>query len=81
MKKRLTIQLDEELIKRVKQYAISNNKSLSAIVENYLLTLIQTKNKEEISVKLKSLIGIVKLPKNFDYKKERQKYLLKKYGL
>jgi len=80
MKKRLTIQLDEELIKRVKQYAISNNKSLSAIVENYLLTLIQTKNKEEISVKLRSLIGIVKLPKNFDYKKERQKNLLKKYG-
>lgn len=81
MKKRLTIKLDEALIIRAKQYAKSTDKSLSAIVENYLLTLIETKNNEEISTKLRSLMGIVKLPKKFDYKKERQKNLLKKYGL
>lgn len=36
---------------------------------------------ENISPKVKSLSGIVKLPKNFDEKKEFEKYLSKKYGL
>lgn len=81
MKKRLTIKLDEAIIKRAKQYAKANNKSLSAIVENYLIKLIDIKNNEEISPKLRSLMGIVKLPKNFDYKKEMQQKLIKKYGL
>lgn len=81
MKKRLTIKLDEELIMHAKKFAKSNNKSLSSIVESYLLTLIETKNNEEISPKISRLIGIIKLPRNFNYKKERQKNLIKKYGL
>ena len=35
---------------------------------------------ENISPKVKSLSGIVKLPKNFDEKKEFHNYLEKKYG-
>lgn len=36
---------------------------------------------EKISPKVKSLSGIVKLPKNFDEKKEYQNHLEKKYGV
>lgn len=73
--------LDVQLIKRAKQYAKSNNKSLSSIVEAHLRKLTDTKNPKEISPKVRSFIGIVRLSKNFDYKKEMQKRLLKKYGL
>jgi hypothetical protein len=63
-----------------KKYAKQNGKSLSDIVENYLMSLSSKGNTEEnISPSVLKLMGSIKLPDNFDYKKELTKGLAKKY--
>ncbi|NTE00830.1 hypothetical protein G6M26_35220 [Agrobacterium tumefaciens] len=81
MNTKLTLTIDESVIKRAKAYAEEQGRSLSAVVENYLkaVTKIEKKNDEEFSPSLKNLIGSVKLPKDFDYKKIRDEYLTEKY--
>lgn len=73
MNKKLTLSLDTSLIAKGKLYAKNHKTSLSHLVEAYLKTLIEASEIEEISPKLKSLSGVVKLPKNFNEKKEYQK--------
>jgi len=51
--------------------AKDKNTSLSKLVESY--------NAQEISLLVKSMSGKVKLPKNFDEKKEYRKHLVSKY--
>jgi len=44
------------------------------------MSLTSKENKEEtISPKILKLMGVIKLPNNFDYKKELTKALAKKY--
>jgi len=63
-----------------KKYAKQQGKSLSDIVENYLMSLTSKENKEDsISPSILKLMGVVKLPDDFDYKKELTKGLVKKY--
>lgn len=80
MNKRLTLSLDSSLITKGKLYAKKHKTSLSNLVEAYLIRLTEDSEIEEISPKLKCLSGVVKLPKNFNEKKEYQKYLESKYG-
>jgi hypothetical protein len=80
MKIRLNIMLDDQLIRQAKFYAKSKNTSISNLVESHLRKLVDNDDLKEITPKVKSLMGIVKFPKNLDYKKEMQKNLLKKYG-
>jgi hypothetical protein len=54
---------------------------LSALIENYLKALVQNENTEEdFSPKVKELMGSIKLPKDFDYKKELTEAFSKKYS-
>ena len=80
MKKNLTLSLDASLIAKGKLYAKKHETSLSKLVEAYLIRLTANSEIEEISPIVKSLSGVVKLPKNFNEKKEYQKYLESKYG-
>jgi hypothetical protein len=65
-----------------KNYAKQTGKSLSDIVENYLMSLTsKEKKEEEISPRIMKLVGAVKLPKDFDYKKELSKAIAKKHKL
>lgn len=79
MTTKLTLTVEKSVIERAKSYAKQTGRSLSELIENYLETLTQEGGNEKISPKLKKLVGAVKLPKNFDDKKELRSYLEKKH--
>jgi Family of unknown function (DUF6364) len=82
---KLTLSLDDAVISAAKKYAQKEEKSLSGIVENYLMTLTsknsKAKQKEALSAKVLKLKGSLKLPKDFDYKKELGNALAEKYKI
>jgi Mrp family chromosome partitioning ATPase len=78
---KLTLTVDEFVVKRAKSFARKTGRSLSGLVENYLETLTEEDGgKGNLSPKLKKIVGVVKLPKDFDEKKELDNYLAKKHG-
>ncbi len=84
MDAKLTLKLDKYVIDKAKDYASSQNRSLSRLIESYLKSLIDTDNKEaiddiEISPFVRSLQTGVKIPADFDYKKAYGEYLAEKY--
>ena len=80
MKTKLTLTVEEVIIKKAKSNAKQTGRSLSELIENYLETLISEHNEPgQISPKLKRIISAVKLPDNFDEKKELKTYFEKKH--
>ena len=79
MTTKLTLTVQKDVIERAKSYAKVSGRSLSELIEQYLETITQENNTQPISPRLKKLIGAVKLPKDFDEKKELQNYLEKKH--
>ncbi len=79
MNTKLTLSLKKSIIEKAKQYAKSNNQSLSQIIESYL-DKITSQNPEFGDPELDSLRGIIKLPKDFDLKKESRSLRIKKHG-
>lgn len=84
MNTKLTLTIEQEIIKRAKEYAKDKNRSLSDIIENYLKTLtkeIQKEKPEKLNPIVKSLKGSFKIPKkDMDYKKELRNRLEEKYS-
>lgn len=79
---KLTLTIEQEVIKRAKAYAQDKNRSLSDIVENYLKVLTKEDKTEELRTLnpiVKSLKGSFKMPKDMDYKKELRNRLEEKY--
>lgn len=71
MKTKLTVTIEEETVQKAKLYAKQTERSLSGLIENYLKTLVEEHpNPQPISSKLKRLVGVVKLPPDFDEKTE-----------
>ena len=81
MDAKLTLSIDKEVARRAKVYAKTKGRSLSDLVENYLKLLTRNTDIEdaEFSPRVKSLLGSVKLPPDFDYKKELADSLTRKY--
>jgi hypothetical protein len=79
METKLTLKLNSEIIEQAKVYAKMKNTSLSKLIESYLGLLINPKDEHKITPLVKSLSGVVKLPKNYDVKKEYKKHLTDKY--
>lgn len=80
MKTKLTLTVEKNIIEKAKIYASSNGRSLSKLIESYLESIVQENTQDEkISTKLKSLVGSIKLPKNFDEKKELEAYYKNKH--
>ncbi len=82
METKLTLSMDEEVIKKAKEFAKKNQTSLSRLIETYFSNLTKKEkvdNKKVISPSVKKLSGVLQLPNDFDYKKDRQKYLQEKY--
>ena len=81
MDTKLTLKLQQTIIERAKDYAKAHNTSLSKLIENYLNRVTQdTKgDKEKITPLVKSLSGIIKLPKGHDHKKDYADFLTGKY--
>jgi predicted CopG family antitoxin len=80
MTTKLTLTVEEEVIKKAKSYAKHTGRSLSELIERYLETLIdEHKDTRQLSPKLKKLVGSVKLPADFDEKKELDTYFQNKH--
>jgi hypothetical protein len=82
MNTKLTLQVDEQVIKSAKIFAKSHHISLSKLAENYFKTLIQKEDKKTAAIPgiVGELAGILK-GKNIDNSTdERIDYLEKKYS-
>ena len=81
MDAKLTLSIDKDIALRAKVYARTKGRSLSDLVENYLklLTRNSAVKDHDYSPRVKLLLGSVKLPADFDYKKELADSLAKKY--
>ncbi len=80
MTTKLTLTIEEKVIDSAKKYAQKKGKSLSHLVENYLKSISANSEEpnENIAPKVSKLMGVLKLPDDFDYKKEVSKAIAKK---
>ena len=81
MDSKLTLNVDREIAGKAKKYAKSKGRSLSNLVEDYLRFLTRQMETETFSIspRVKSLLGSIKVPEEFDYKKELSDRLKDKY--
>ena len=80
MNTKLTLTIEQSIIKRAKSYAKGKGRSLSDIIENYLKAITtEQRVEDDISPLINSLRGSFKAPESFDYKKELSKGLSEKY--
>ncbi len=71
MKMKFTLTIEEEVISSAKKYAQKKGKSLSNLLENYLKFIsLQETDLNTLSPKVIKLMGVIKLPKDFNYKTE-----------
>ena len=78
MQTKLTLRLEDSLIKQAKSYAKQHDKSLSQVVADYFQILTQQSKKPVISPITKSLIGVLdssNVDEN-DYKKHLEEKFL-----
>jgi len=81
MTTKLTLTIEEEVIRGAKSYAAKKGSSLSGIVENYLKSLQgEPAPRKKLSPKTAKLKGIISLPQDFDYRELLAKEITKKYG-
>jgi hypothetical protein len=61
MQTKLTLRLDDALIRKAKRYSAKSGKSVSRLVADYFLVLTtrQEKEKRELSPRVRSLVGIL----------------------
>ena len=81
MDSKLTLSINKALAHRAKAYARKQGRSLSDLVESYFKVLITEEDPSEyqVSEKLQSLKGALKVSEDFDYKAELSDSLAKKY--
>ena len=74
---KLTLNVDPDVIEKGKKYARSKKQSLSSIIENYIKSVASEKDKKERKLPdaIKKLSGAIKLPENYDYKKDSKSNL------
>jgi hypothetical protein len=81
MTTKLTLTIEERVIKTAKKYAQKKGRSLSGLVENYLRALASEDNPAtEMTPRIRRLRGSIKLPSDFDYKKILEESISKKHG-
>ena len=81
MNTKLTLSIEEHIIKKAKEYAKKSGRSLSEIIESYLKILTkEQKDKRITSLTVNTLKGSFKKPKSFDYKELLKEELSKKHA-
>ena len=79
MTTKLTLTIEEEVIRSAKKYAQKKGKSLSNLVENYLKSISSKETDiNALSPKVTKLMGVIKLPEDFNYKDQLGDLLSKK---
>lgn len=80
MDTKLTLKLNGDIIEQAKTYAKKKNTSLSKLIESYLGLLIDPNEQQEVTPLVKSLSGVLDLPKDFDNKTNYRKHIINKYS-
>ena len=78
MQTKLTLSIDRQIIEKAKAFASKSNRSLSDIIETYL-EKITDRELEDVDNELSKLIGVIKLPQDFEEKKEVRRILTQKH--
>ena len=82
MTQKLTLSISEKTVQKAKRISRKRGKSISRMVEEYLDSITEKGDRQESAVdKTKRLMKGKITNKNFDWKKVKEEYLLKKYGL
>ncbi|MBK8044456.1 MAG: hypothetical protein IPK21_18440 [Haliscomenobacter sp.] len=84
MNTKLTLTIEEEVIKTAKEYAKEKGQSLSDLVENYFKLISKDRREiqpEQLSPRIQRLRGIMTIDEDFDYKKVLTEELSKKYDI
>jgi cobalamin biosynthesis Mg chelatase CobN len=81
MNNKLTLTIEEEVIKKAKEYSKQKGRSLSELIENYLQLITSSDNQTsiELTPKIKKLKGSIKLEKDFNLKEGYTKHLSNKH--
>lgn len=83
MTTKLTLTLDDKVIRQAKRYAKAKGRSVSELVESYFKSITKLggdDESEELAPVVKSLMGSFKAPKDFDYKKVLEEEKRRKYA-
>ena len=87
MENDMTLHINRAVLHQAFQYADAKGMNLSQIVESFLLNLVHVDKKNSvrnipISDKVKSLSERIRQDvHDIDYEKEKEEYLMQKYGL
>jgi hypothetical protein len=81
MTTKLTLTLDDKVIRRAKRYAKTKGRSVSELVESYFKSITEpdASQSADLTSSVKSLLGSFKAPKDFDYKKVLRDQKQRKY--
>lgn len=81
MNHKLTLSIDAEVAERAKQYAKQSGRSLSDLVEAYLLRITEAgRDKEELPAEFEGLFGVIQLPAEEDDKALIRSIVRDKHG-
>jgi hypothetical protein len=81
MTTKLTLSIDDKVVERAKEISRRKGKSLSRLIEEYLVSLDKKEDQKTSSVKLLSGALKNKVPEDVNLKSAKSKYIKKKYGL
>jgi Family of unknown function (DUF6364) len=80
MTTKLTLSLNNDVIIKTKLYASQTGRSLSELVENYFQLLSEEITDDlQLDSKLKKIAGSIRVPFDFDEKKELENYYSHKF--
>ena len=81
MKTKLTLTVEQSILRTIKQYAHDTGTSVSKMVEDFFIDTVKEKpRKNEIDPEIKAFIGIIK-DKKIDLDKLKSDYLKEKYNI
>ena len=81
---KLTLRPTKEVINLAREMAKEDNTSITQMFSSFILSRSRQKHKQKeipAGPLTESLIGIVKVPEDWDYKKEMEDIFSEKYGL
>lgn len=82
MNAKLTLSIEKDVIEAAKEYAKSQGRSLSNVIEEYLKSVTKRKSKKnehKFNSIIEELCGSVKLPPNKTYDDIKTEALIEKY--
>lgn len=83
MKKKLTLVVEEETVKKAKTYAKANKTSVSEVVEKYLAHITEEEPQRALTEGsvVDKMTNLLEVPDGFDPDKSREDYLKEKHSL